>query len=139
MKKKMPSCPTWDELASTARAGRFAIRDYLDRWPEGCDAVALALSVAHWHPEERERMLTMAMRGEYIGGVRVRYYGENCGLCARHSGCHGCPIKPRCDKDGSLWQEAIIANVQGPAADAMYNKLLRLYVKAWEKLPEVEE
>lgn len=138
----MTTCPTWKELKTIVRGGGCRIRDFLDSLPdEHKMAGALALSIAHWHPSERKWMWK---HGDF--------FADSCGLCVefRRPGiesCGECPLSlvSNCFKANSLWKTAHHVFLGNPkvglppdefnlAADRMYNALVELYRKEWEKL-----
>ena len=85
--------------------------------------VALALSVAHWHPDADPR-----------GGD-----GTTCPLCMMFSSyCHdsnrSCPlvqVRQNCNRSGSIWMKW---NLESKYADKMYKLLLKLYVAEYKRL-----
>jgi hypothetical protein len=140
---------TWRELKGVVRNGRDSIEAYLKATPKKYrGAMALALSVAHWHPSERAWLWDSPM---------VRTGGTHCALC-RHfhdddNYCRFCPLDEAgyaCEVSGSLWWGVRgVVNLRDPfylysqadrekafnlAADKMYNVLVELYAKEWEKL-----
>lgn len=136
----MTICPTWKQLKAIVR--NREVGSFLDSLPdEHKTAGALALSVTHWHPSERERMW-----------MNREFYSGSCGLCVEFGGpgmesCGECPLSlvSNCFNPGSLWMTAhrvFLSNQfeESPpdefnrAADRMYNVLVELYRKEWKRL-----
>lgn len=103
-----------------ATGQREWLRWVLDSVPEERRLlVALALSVAHWHP-------TAEPRG---GGL------QGCALCALYPGqlgCYVCPYDCRRGTNHFTWY----TNETTKAADAVFEDLVRLYDEKWRRVNE---
>jgi hypothetical protein len=150
MKEKLPKKPSWKELqAHIVRANgdyvrsTYTLREYIYQWPERLHCVvALALSVAHWSREAREGYGDDGNKGvksEFPTGIDV------CGLCCLYAlkgGCSPCPLDvagQSCFKGQNLYRKvhcAIYQDGRGfhAAADALYNKLVELYLAELRRL-----
>lgn len=146
---------TWEELRAVVhedyrswpdeRRSAGAIGRFIRRYPvEQRQAAALALSVAHWCPEE----------WRWLWETRD-IYRDACGLCALNFYsmgpddiiCGGCPLKlaghPCVSEDKeveTLWS-AVRRVALGSSykffeekAAALYNELVRLYAEEWRKI-----
>ena len=136
----MTTCPTWKELKAIVRGGEGKMEAFLGSLPdEHKTAGALALSVAHWDPSERKWMWK-----------HREFYEDSCGLCIQfheRGFCGECPLNKvsNCYHGGSLWMEVHLLSPNAyyaslptdkfnDAADKLYNVLVDLYRKEWEKL-----
>jgi hypothetical protein len=143
MLKKLPKCPTWDQLRKVVESKDLLY--YINLWPEELrEAVALALSVAHWSPEARKDYSNSGWSRE-LG--HFDYCVDSCGLCQlyynfdtsdqKKCNCPLVKVGQWCNKDTSIWwkvRDAIYFNKFHQQADKMFNKLVQLYTKEWEKL-----
>jgi len=146
--EKLPRRPSWERLRDIVDLARIthgqAIRDYLLQWPERLRAAgALALSCAHWSRGARSQYNDA---GQLHGAVaqppskRFSAGTRACGLCQQFldsytENCGNCPLyvsSGSCFSEG-LYREVNIAMHQDKgfhaAADALYNKLVELYVE----------
>ena len=131
----MITCPTWKELKAIVRNDDSdKIKNFLNSLPnKHRTAGALALSVAHWHPSERE----------WIKETH-KFGANNCGLCVQfgEGACAKCPLNKvsNCHTPHSLWSKVATAfwndeiGMFNLRADKLYNVLVDLYRKEWEKL-----
>jgi hypothetical protein len=149
----MKTMITWKKLKAVVRGGSGSIKRRIASFPETQQkAAALALSVAHWSPSEREWLFDT---GEI--------FSDHCGLCSlyKQQACFWCPLSRRvvgalvrCWDTNELWDKvnraldphddiSVLNNTArhnrfkrfNRAADALYNKLVELYAEEWEKLP----
>lgn len=117
--KKEEKVWTWEEIYRVR--DREEIRDYVlarsARNTPYQKALILAFAVAKWRPGAPQR------------GV------STCALCVAYS-CYNCPLNADVCLDlFSDWADCRATDEeQEKAADKMYNELVRLYAKAWEKL-----
>ena len=120
----LPKKPTWKRLKGIVRKGHTAINNYMQLWPRTHrKAVALALSLAHWAPSERDWLWK-----DFPRHVDSKF----CALCSFiFPYCNYCPLKT-C-KWGSLLHLAV-CNRSDYYADKLYNKLIKLYAIEWKKL-----
>lgn len=141
-KKNIKQWKPWMELLESLDMSQGDIfeGDPICLWPDGTPfwpdipsdyrtLVALALSVAHWHPNAVPR-----------GGM-----GDDCALCnlsqlkTGYNSCGYCPLSEcgdNCNKYGSSWQiwRYSLWTSEKAAADGMYKKLMSLYRKEYYRL-----
>jgi hypothetical protein len=126
--------PTWGELRDlvNSRDSEFEIRWFLGDLPEKLrKPMALALSVAKWSPENKDKDL-----GRWT----------SCGLCHTYFlelSCEGCPLETvgqGCIHIGvsafNLWQHAETHSKAQEAKTRMFAILADLYRQAYDAYPK---
>ncbi len=144
---------TWQDLKIVVRGGRSSIEACLKAAPEEHRvATALALSVAHWHPSEREWIWAAPSN---------RTRGKYCALCLNFQkgyfnddDCAKCPLGKMSDFYHRYYFVEYLCRIPGGifrsswmmtsvafrkwhfyrSADKLYNLLVQLYTKEWERL-----
>jgi len=123
---------TWKELFDVLDKEE-SLREFILKFPAKYrKLVALALSVAHWHPSEFWELWE-----------RQNILSEDCGLCAYYAECCSqCPltvVKQSCERQNSVWKQVRGAVIKDdtPTGYSMFTKaaykMSRLLTKLYEE------